>query len=124
MNRCLNSIRIELIVEMAESLQIKVWIDNIIEESSSIRADVSLSKCSSAWCLDEHLISEIRDLKSDNLNSKESSHQGSSADVEVPVSPEVSQECSVKSSKSIFHAVSGNAKREWLKDLFFSGGEE
>jgi len=123
MKRWLNSIRIELIVEMAESLQIIVWIDDVIEVSSAIRADVSLCECSSARSLDEHLISEIRDLKSDNLNAKESSHQCSSADVEIPVSPEISQKCSVKSSKSIFHAVSGDAEREWLKDLFLSNGE-
>jgi len=124
MNRCLNSIRVEFIVEMAESIKIIVWIDNIIEESSAIRADVSLSKCSSARSLDEYFISEIRHLKSHNLHSKESSDQCSSADVEIPVSPEVSQECSVKSSKCIFHSVSGNAEREWFKDLFFSSGEE
>lgn len=120
----LNSIRIELIVEMAESLQIIVWIDDVIEVSSTIRADVSLCECSSARSLDEHFISEIRHLKSHDLNSKESSDQCSSADVEVPVSPEVSQECSVKSSKCVFHTVSGNTERKWLKDLFLSSGEE
>ena len=124
MNRCLNSIGVELVVEMAESIKIIVWIDNIVEESSTVRADVSLSKCSSARSLDEHFISEIRHLKSHDLNSKESSDQCSSADVEVPVSPEVSQECSVKSSKCVFHTVSGNTERKWLKDLFLSSGEE
>lgn len=80
---------------------IVIRIDNIVEVLGTINIDVSFSKGTSSGSLDETFIEEVRHVKSKHLEANQTTNQGSSADIEVPISPHVSKDGSINTSENV-----------------------